>query len=162
VHIHAGQKMKVKNKSSIGAPHGRCQTYAEGVKRMRSSLRWILILTLAAGSGLAILPGCTPSINNSAVSLTVSSIGSGGGTSVSYIAPLNFLFQNVTVEEGVDFLSTNICQGETIFGLSGTAACNNQILDSMLFRNAGSSQLTQSQVVTTYAGSGSSPALPSN
>jgi hypothetical protein len=47
--------------------------------------------------------------------------------------------------------------------LTGTASCSSSSMDSNIFRNAGSSpQLTQSQEVTTYAGSGSSPTLPSN
>lgn len=114
----------------------------------------------------ALLSSCAPYVNSAAnnpVSLTASSIGSAGGTTVTFTAPLGSLYSTVTVDEGADFLSTNVCQGRSIFGLAGGAACSDGILASTIYRNAGSApQLTQSQVVTTYAGSGSSATLPSS
>ena len=66
-----------------------------------------------------------------------------------------------------------VCTGTTIFGTPGSATCGGSILTSTALRDAGtivvaqladqqttSSQLTVSAEVTTYAGSGGTPNLP--
>ena len=112
---------------------------------------------------IGLATGCTPSILSanglsllSPASLTASSIGSGGGTSVTFTAPSGSAYSSVTVDLGSSFLAGNICARETIFGLPGTANCTT--MQSNAFRNVGSTQITQDQEVSTYTIS----LLPSN
>jgi hypothetical protein len=60
--------------------------------------------------------------------------------------------------------ASTICSGTTLFGVAGTATCpaTQSLLQSNANRNLASTQLTISQEVSTYAGSSSSPDLPSN
>jgi hypothetical protein len=51
--------------------------------------------------------------------------------------------------------SASICSGTTVRGVSGTAIClpSAKLLISSIFRSVGTSQITQAQEVTTFAGS---------
>lgn len=111
----------------------------------------------------ALFSGCVPHILSAAgvssllaTSLTATSIGSGGGTSVTFTAPSGSAYSSVTVDLGLGFEANNICAQEIIFGLPGTASCST--MESNAFRNVGSAQLTQGQEVSTYASS----LLPAN
>jgi hypothetical protein len=107
------------------------------------------------------LCGCSPRI---IANLTANKIGSAGGTSVSYNAQGSVFYSSVTVDLGSQFQATSICEGATIFGLSGAASCAvsgssavvsiDAVLASNIFRTTSplTAQLTQAQEVTTYAG----------
>jgi hypothetical protein len=122
--------------------------------------------------------GCIPTVDTSVTvaSLTVNKMGNGGGTSVTLKSPAGMSYGTVTVDQGAQFLATNVCSAASIFGLAGTATCavaggscstpgtsavvsTNTVLQSTASRNIGTAQISQLQETTTYAGSAGNPPL---
>jgi hypothetical protein len=95
-------------------------------------------------------------------SLTANTIGSGGGTSVTFTAPTGTAYSTVTVDEGSQFLAANVCSTATIYGLPGSASCSVSgtstvvsvlsVLQSGASRDSTATQITVTQEVSTYAG----------
>jgi hypothetical protein len=94
--------------------------------------------------------------------LSVTSIGSAGGTQVTYTAPSGESYSPISVDLGSGFLAANFCSSSTIFGLSGTASnvvpgtsilvANSIVLASNASRAIGTTQISQGAETTTYQG----------
>jgi hypothetical protein len=141
-------------------------------------LEIVCLSALALSSCKTYVDGGTSATTITLASLTANTIGR-GDDKVTFTAPSGTAYSTVTVDEGTQFLAPNVCSTATIFGLAGTATCAalggtcstpgtstvisvNELLQSNAYRNVGTTQLTQEQEVTTYAGSGTNPALPIN
>jgi hypothetical protein len=136
------------------------QTFQNGFRRAIG-----VVSLVATPLGFLTLSNCKSYIDASgstSASLTASSIGTGGGTSVTFTPASGTLYSTVTVNEGSGFITPNICNGQTIFGLAGTASCAQSgstavvsitsLLDSGASRNSTTSQITYAQETGTYAG----------
>jgi hypothetical protein len=147
------------------------------MKKSWIKLSILLSMFGAETLGIITLSSCKTSINSSdssvtnttnsayltkIASLTANSIGSGGGTTVTFAAATGMGYDKVTVDQGQQFLAANICSSATIFGLKGGASCLGSVpttlvpidtlLQSNINRTLATSQVKQIQEVIAYAG----------
>ncbi len=116
-------------------------------------------LTYFIVSFLLLIPGCSSSVQMSTgqlTSITLNTIGASTSSSLTVSASGGAAYSSVTVDMGSGFLTANICNGKTIFGLSGSGSCSTSgvtkivssvygTLASTAHREAGTQQIAQAQ-----------------
>ena len=106
---------------------------------------------------LVVVAGCRDTgVTNSLKSSTELQLSSlsDESTSQTFSAPPQSGFKSITLSLGTDFSASNVCSGETIFNLAGTASCQtcNTSMFSTAYRGVGSTRITSIQEGTLFPG----------